>query len=246
MQLRSIILSFGLILTVSVHAQTLFTAAGVNSGGNGISEAHHDGTNAMAQGVFNDLNGYAHAEVNYGSLHTYAHAMNTAGNLYSWASAQSMFTDQLTITGGTGTGYFIADFKVDGTLQANYSAFSNTGLYWSNMPSGIPGNVQGGNHTYQGTTAIPFTYGVPFDFYAQMISNVIFVAGGFGEGLADFSNTAKLTATHVYDPSFNPVGGTTITSASGHFYPQAVPEPAPFAVLGVGTITLLRRRTKRS
>lgn len=221
------------------HA-SLDASAGINDKGTGIAIVTHDGSPAQAIGVYGGINGDAHATASYGILHAYAHgfANNNAG--YAYVGAEASFTDSITITGGTGTGYFNSDFTVDGTLL-NGGGFPTAGISWSNSAGNV--TVSPGTHTYHGTQSIQFTFGVPFTFTADLTSLVTWGnAGGFGEGLADFGNTAKLTGITVVDSNFNDVTNFTATGSTGVNY-AAVPEPTSACTLLAGVLVpLIRRR----
>lgn len=220
---------------------SLDVSAGINDAGTGQSVVTHDGSPAQVIGVYGGINGDATATASYGILHAYAHgfANNTKG--YAWVTAEASFTDSITITGGTGTGYFGSDFTVDGTLL-NGGGFPTAGISWSNSGGNITISSSG-THTYQGTQMITFTFGVPFTFTADLISLVTWGnAGGYGEGLADFGNTAKITNVTVLDSNFNPVTNFTATGSTGVNY-LAVPEPTSGCVILVGGMMgALRRR----
>jgi hypothetical protein len=57
------------------------------------------------------------------------------------------------------------------------------------------------------------------------------------DSMSDYTHTLKLMWDLPTD--------VTYTSASGQFAPQAVPEPASMAMLGLGAVAVLRRRRKR-
>jgi hypothetical protein len=213
--------------------------AGVNDAGAGVAVATHDGTTAQAVGTPGGINGLAYASASYGVLHAYSHAIaqGTAG--YAFATAGASFTDTITITGGTGTGYFNSDFTIEGSML-NGGGFPAAGISWTNSNGNI--SLTAGTHTLHGTLLTPFTYGVPFTITAQLTTLVTFGnAGGFGEGLANFGNTAWMSGITVFNHDFQQVSGFTVTSESGTNY-LTIPSAGPAALMGIGGLCAARRR----
>lgn len=246
---RLIMAGFVAMAGASGQAQSLWNNGGVNSWYGAAFDPHSDGSPSHAQYTDALFNGSADASAQYGVLHAYAHAKNLDNEKYSWAIGLAQFSDELTLKKGPGapagnTGYFIPTFTFDGSMQADFGATTSAGLrYWSNDISQQGEFVlSGGTHTYAGSLAIPFTYGVAFDFTAYLTAQVIFPTGGFGEGTCDFAHTARLTSFDVLDGDGNTVDGYLLSSASGTNYPAVVPEPCSMLALAGGTLALLRRK----
>ncbi len=244
MKFNMILLAVGVAGTAS--AQSLFSSAAISDPIGGVVAYHTDNTLTTKFKALTYLTGTAMAQADYGYLHGYSTAVNTGGTYYSYAQGYARFVDMITITGGVGTGTFSTDYTVDGTHLATGVAYSIAQLYTSNMPAGVPGTIPAGTHTYAGSVNTTFTYGVPFEVKAELYSQVLFLNGGIGSGTTDFMNTATLSATHIYDAGGHALNGMTITAASGHVYPAAVPEPATMAALGLGLVAVIRRRRSQA
>ena len=245
--MRALVVSLCFALAGASSAQTLFSSAALGGSTNTLYDSRTDKSIASVAGTVGPLSGSAKAQSDYGILHAYAHAASPAPMFLAHAESHASFTDMLTISGGTGTGTFIADWTTDGSETAEGSAIPHADLYWTHNPNGVIERLQPGTHTQLGQDyyATTFTYGVPFAFSATLEAFVEFYLGGAGSGTTDFSSTAVLSQVRIYDPSGQPVQGVTVTGASGHVYPSPVPEPATFATLGVGLAAIMRRSRTR-
>ena len=237
------------LLGAASQAQSLFSVAGENSGFGGLVDLHDDGNPAHSQYTDGEFAGSADAAAEYGVLHAYAHAKNLGNGKYSFATATSRFSDELILQKGVGgpagnTGYFIPTFTIDGTMQKDFGGFPWAGIrYWSdNLYHSGDFAVSSGKHTYTGNFAIPFTYGVAFDFSAQLTAQVVFSGGAYGEGICDFAHTARFTSFDVLDTDGNRINSYSLTSASGTHYGSPVPEPCSLVALATGAVGLLRRK----
>ncbi len=228
----------------SLASPSLYSSATLRTGSDG----------ATFSTVGNDLVSYTHnfgafdasasGQADYGTLHAFSAAISHGVAEYSYAQGYSSFGDSLTIYGGVGDDYYLVDYLVSGTISATGDARVSANLLWANLPNGVPGGLTSGTHTVAGVYAQKFTYGVAFSIGAELYTTVDFLNGTMGEGTADFSHTATLTGIHIVDKNGASVGPREIVSASGHIYPQAVPEPTSMAALGLGGLALLRRRRR--
>ena len=225
-----------LAATCTASAQSLYSSVTLGS-----TTSRTDNALVSSRGAVGALTGTVSAQSDFGVMHASAEATNAGGSSFVYDSALSSFGDLITITGGTGAGEYLADMTADGSLSSSGTANAHAQILWDSLPNGVNGGVLAGAHIYLGLYKKTFTYGVPFSIYGQLIAEVTFF-GGAGTGSADFSHTATLSAIHVLDAKGTPVPGLTITSASGHVYPQAVPEPSLFAVFGLGAVAFARRR----
>lgn len=84
-----------------------------------------------------------------------------------------------------------------------------------------------------------------FKVYARAFVSAYSNNSPYQEGYGFEGEASASDYTHTLKFMWNLPAGVTYTSESGHFNPQAVPEPGSMVVLGVGAIGLLRRRAKR-
>lgn len=175
------------------------------------------------------------------------------------------FTDFLTISGGSGTGYLVVSMGVDGTTEST----SDLGMYttvqggmslYADGQIALNQGFYGGDYTFA-SQVIPFTYGVPLELRVSMSAFSVVVdtqelTGGSPynhSGTADFLNTAKLSSLAVYsgaglqnavNASVSAGSGTAYTLA---FVPAAaVPEPSMWVMMAAGAAALgIRGRFQR-
>jgi hypothetical protein len=199
--------------------------------------------------VDGEYSGSYYAWAEYGKLHAYSRGSNAGlyGMCYSGSSAY--FDDYLTFGGGVGTGYFMVDMTLEGSVTQSLGGFPTGGITWSNNPNGVTYydlQKQKDKTTAHGLLDVTFTFGKPVEFWAQLNTLITFDHAVIGESIADFSNTALLHSIQVLDSNGNDVKNWTVTTASGQSYipgAQAAPEPASIAALSLGALAL-RRRSK--
>jgi hypothetical protein len=86
---------------------------------------------------------------------------------------------------------------------------------------------------------LPIIWGQSWDLTVGLI------ATAYGEAVADFLGTAKVTGIQMFDSQHHEVTNFTLLSASGtNYLAAAVPEPETYAMLlaGLGLIGVIRRR----
>lgn len=170
------------------------------------------------------------------------------------ASVDASFTENLLITGGTGSGSLILDFSLtgqggeDGTWTGGAMSAALTGgtasASFSN-PSWTCGGGQVCNWQLDGYPSqyvtIPFTFGVPFSFSEDLSMN----AQAGDNGSAGVSASLGISAFSVLDANGNVVSGAQLAD------PADAPEPGSL-ILCAGLLGLLmagegvrRRRVSR-
>lgn len=198
----------------------------------------------------------ARATTDFGQNRAYAKAVNPSGGSEQ-IGALSMWSDQFTISGGTGSGTAQVSAALSGSLaEADYSVYVYAllksedpllpGDLFAFLPFSIPpaGSslllgayadsrmASGPVHIVLGNS-FDFTYDSPF-----FLTGVLAV-GANANGAVDFSNTAVFGLTVGSGEQVNTVSGTAYESV------QAVPEAQTWAMLlaGLGLLGLrLRRR----
>jgi hypothetical protein len=174
---------------------------------------------------------------------------SSAGSFWSGSTSGSA-RDTWTITGGSGAGTLRAFFTVTGSIASVPSVGLQQGdlriatVVGNGAAAGSTGPiVQSGIYGFSDSDGLPFVFGVPFPI--EFVSNLGISVSAPNEGgaifaavLADFSNTAVLSAIEVYDDQGQPVPGFAIVSESGTAYP--VPEPDAFAIGSIACAVLAR------
>jgi len=177
------------------------------------------------------------------------------------ASSDALFSDTLTITGGTGDGVLELTYALDGFISntgtgPNSSSASlnmttaGTNFQYDNEGIGSGGYVEiDGNGTYNDTLTyyIPFTYGSALPTELDLDASSLFVHSSvFGPGdstpytaSVNYYNTAALTSALVFDGTPSAPGAennaAVIGSASGLGYGpngiSAAPEPGTWLMV---------------
>lgn len=167
------------------------------------------------------------------------------------ASVDASYTENLLITGGTGSGSLVVDFSLTG--QGGESG-PETGGTMSGSISGGGASVNFSNPSWTCTggqvcswelngyptqyLAIPFTFGVPFSFSEELNLS----AGADNNGSAGVSATLGISGFSVLDSGGNAVTGAQVTD------PIDAPEPGSWILCG-GMLGLAagwaRRRVSR-
>jgi len=191
-----------------------------------------------------------------GALHAYAQASSSTqpdcnpklSNTCGWSIwAQGSFLDTVTFRRQD-----LADpaqvkfkFEVDGTID--WGPYGRGGEAWFSYYVGpVVGGWSGpsGHRIYPPSAAFGGAVEIPAG--QEAITLYVYAGlkvGAFTGGTADFSNTARF--------KLDLPPGVTFTSASGqfmadHFPPAPVPEPASFALMGVGLPALVWLRRRKS
>lgn len=175
--------------------------------------------------------------------------------------ATAAFTDSLTITGGSGTGYLLITLDVDGTTEKTsdlgvFSTVQGGAIVYGDGDVVLNAGFFGGSYSFN-SQMIPFTYGVPILLRMEVSAFSVAVdtqeeTGGNPynhSGTADFLNTAKLSSLAVYaDSDMKTPASFSVSAASGTSYPvvinpAAVPEPSAWVMFSMGAVALgLRNR----
>lgn len=239
------------------------TATGTLTSNFGDSSYHATGTAIADYGV---LKAYAQVALENYLPNSY-HSEGCGGfgcYLNDPVYTTAEFTDSLTITGGTGTGYLVVTLDVDGTTEKTsdlgvFSTVQGGATVYGDGDVALNTGFFGGIYTFN-SQVIPFTYGVPILLRVEVSAFSVAVdtqaeTGGNPynhSGTADFLNTAKLSSLAVYTDSgmSNPVS-FAVAASSGTVYPTildpaAVPEPSAWIMLAMGGVALgLRGRLRR-
>jgi hypothetical protein len=186
-----------------------------------------------------------------------------ASNAANWSVATGAWSDKVTIdapglTGQSGTYTF--QFLVDGSLTASGSVNDSLQSYaeaettikvngWINefrdAYMAVDGFVGDGYLNKLVSITTPITFGTPFDL-SMSVTAASYTknnsANPFAMARADLGHTATWEGITAVTGPNGDVTNFTVTSASGTDYVNAVPEPASMAALGLGALTLLRRR----
>ena len=196
-------------------------------------------------------------------------------NYMAEANSYAQYTDNLTITGGTGSGVLKLQYTVDGSAgggsptssviygggYAYVGIFGAAGVSYSLNNGAITNssvayiNGAGANKSDTVTFYVPFTYGTAFSIEPILKTTAQFLAyepTPFATNW-DYYNTAALDSVLVLDgtPS-NPgstVGTASIASTSGLGYTptgiSSVPAPATWLLFGAGLVPLVMVKRRR-
>lgn len=158
-------------------------------------------------------------------------------DFYPWSdvSADASFVDELTISGGSGTGYVQYSMVGYAIREMNFAPYFR--VTQDSFLIGVEDLLVTGNFNYT-TLQYPFTWGQPF---------TLSVTASLNDDLPGESGSGLLTVDHygvsVFDSAGHPVTDYTLTSLSGSSYP-IIPEPSTLALLGIGLGGLIGYRRK--
>ncbi len=208
-------------------------------------------TRTYTDGVYT-LSIFAEAQANLlkaSAQRNYPTAAAVPTTVGDWGQGWALWLDTLT-PGGTGTGAFIFNYSLTGTMIRDFGAGAQTTQIELDLSS--PGATPiTSTHTLDAGAALisnvsvlvswslPVTAGVPFDITTGLTAEVV-DGVGFGPGgslISDASTTAELVSIDVVG-----INLTGIDSASGFDYLALVPEPASAVMLILGASLLLRRQ----
>lgn len=177
------------------------------------------------------------------SLRAYSDIDRTGATRRLIALSISESETMLTISGGSGTG--LLQFQIDlsgdsgpgGCLSSASLDFSCASLVVFGNPGISFGLQSKGNATLTG--AIPFTFGVAFQFRMYLEVDTELQAGSSSVfRYTDFYNTAELAPFVVLDSSGVRLSGVSALSDTGYSYriqaPSTIPEPASPLLIGIG------------
>jgi len=180
----------------------------------------------------------------------------------------TVYTDETTFTGVLQAGYYLEEFssvpmgQINGTLNFGpVNGFADTASSSSNLLYGTPANGGSLSTEYDtDTLTITFT-GVPVEAVGGLFFGTDFYPGNFVSGatvrvtLSD-GTVEEYSGISINDTFRGFVSSSAISSMSiktsgqtgsgpyptvDHLY-VGVPEPATIALLGLGTLSLLRRK----
>ncbi len=152
----------------------------------------------------------------------------------------------VTVTGGSGTGYLLPTFQVQGTLNDGNSSIresvdicagNNTCLLAT--PAATMGGTQNVNFLFTPgmTTDTAFTFGTPFDFFFfyEIFNDLTGVqANPGGPVTADFTNGLRLISIQVVNVDGQPIPGAVIHS--DFLNTVGAPEPGSLIFCGGGLL----------
>lgn len=183
--------------------------------------------------------GSAQAIATYGRVAGHASAIaSQAAFDVNVAVAEARFSDLITITGGSGSGFIIYDYAVFGEASGD-EADAHLFLHHGEEPD----EELAGEVTEFGVfSSVPraFSFGVPVRTGLTFHCQAALGLGESGEAFSDFSFGAYLAAVHIYDSEMQPIETFTVSALSGTQYP--LPAPATAALFPAAAALFLRRR----
>ncbi len=201
-------------------------------------------------GAYNDVNAAANTDLTSN--------LSPFGPTNLVSLVQSRITEtNVTVTGGTGTGYLLPTFRVQGTFQDSHSSASGNVV----MCAGISAcSLTGLANSSGGTENIDllftpdldnntsFTFGTPFTFFFFVSAGISSQANGTlapGQVTVDLTNGVELVGVQVVDENGTPIRTAVIDS---EFLDLVnTPEPGSLAMMALGVlgVGVLRKRSPK-
>jgi hypothetical protein len=163
----------------------------------------------------------------------------TFNNNDGYSSGRGMWFQANNALTVTGAGFFNG-FSDDDSFTMNLWTANNTGtnLHVSNLGSFTIGSPAPGDHYVNGSFSGSIGLTAGSFYYLEVVSNASFNTNHFYNWNGPGVNLGVVT---VLDGALGNDLGNTVAPAV-QLDIQTVPEPASFAVLGLGALALLRRR----
>jgi len=206
--------------------------------------------NATTQGTPFRLGVFNHVDAGADTALTFNTDFTTPTTFVSLV--QSRITEfGVTITGGSGTGYLLPTFGIQGSFDDSHTnAFGSLDMCVGIDSCTASGVANSTGPAVVDTTFTPtigsttdFTFDTPFTLFFFMSAGIFSFDNGNlapGEVSVDFANGLRLLSVSIVDANGDPIPGAVIHS---EFLDQlAVPEPATWAAIGLGLTALLLRR----
>lgn len=211
-----------------------------------ISSGNQVGTNVFAAATYTSLKAFSEFNV----------SVHNQGGLQPSGGALARFQDNLTILGGTGTGFLLAAVDFDGFELENGETPASVGREYRTeaylrIASGLV-VVDSLTFSERVEALIPFTFGVPLPLDITLTLFHQFLAvnslGNHFSGL-NFANSANLRPFVVFNSNMSRVEEASVTASSGFAMPVSssqVPEPASLLLTAAGMgLTFARRLRAR-
>jgi hypothetical protein len=238
-----IVACMALLIAPAARAD-LIAHALVRYGGATLTIDEHFGSpTAAASLLYNTpglFHGTAEATAAYGRADVSATVLAVGAAYPVNASfAEAAFSDTLTISGPSGTGFVVYTYSTDGWTTGGLSQGALFLRHGADPDEELDDEIVGPEEFSSLPHAIVF--GQPFTTGIVMQCHSAIGMGETGEFGAVLS--ATLTGLAVFDGGMNPIGQFTVTSLSGTQYP--LPEPSGVFIVAAGMMFGRRRRPAR-
>jgi len=243
----------GFAAPIGLTTEVRWTAEGQSCSNSGANSANCDAHITFTQPPLNfpgsgDL--VAEADAAFGSLDTRTSAKFSGGSsgCCSLLYASSAFSDELRLSGGTGSGFIQYAFAGSAGYNADQPGvrFELThGSGTSEVGYQSAGQTRPPSPFSYTTGLLPFVWDDPFSLSIQLSQSLTTSSGDSFQGQA----SVRLSDIRVFDANGVPVGDYTIQSTAGAAYsaysPTVVPEPPTLWLLGGGLAALVAWRSRR-